>query len=473
MPRLSRAPISRPELRGLPLLKFIPGLSPEIDGVPTDSPEHLQPLPDLLAKAPGGNLRVVSDTATRHGKTTLLKHAIVWWLIANPKLDIMYLSNVVDFAHRQNREMMELFRSAGGELSDTHATMKEWRTSAGGGVYAASTEQPIIGRGAHVIVIDDPFEGPEDADNPARRKIIDERITFATTRLHPGGSIFLVMSPFHPDDASQKRRHDPRWLHVHLAAIHGHCAKPPSCIPGGCICTCVDCRLDGKPLWPQVRPLEWLEEVRAELRKDDPTERIWFAQYMGEPRNPEADYFGEPARYEHEPPNWSGFRDVMGIDMSFTSGRPNDWFAIIVARVLLGKFYIRNAYRFKADPREVPAIIKSTWAQYGKMPIFSYMSGPERGSLSILAGHGIAVEAMQPRVNKLWRAQRTIALWKQGSIVVPKLGSWVDGFIGRAKAFRGVEGDDDDEVDAMVSLVDAMLGAAGPGEPTACGPRRM
>jgi hypothetical protein len=42
---------------------------------------------------------------------------------------------------------------------------------------------------------------------------------------------------------------------------------------------------------------------------------------------------------------------------------------------------------------------------------------------------------------------------------VPQHEAWVDEFIGRAQSFRGVEGDDDDEIDALVSVCDGGLGS--------------
>lgn len=81
---------------------------------------------------------------------------------------------------------------------------------------------------------------------------------------------------------------------------------------------------------------------------------------------------------------------------------------------------------------------------------------------------------MQAKANKLWRSTRTIARWNAGDILLPANAPWVTGFVKRMKEYSGNErSDDDDEIDALVSVCDAMLGFDGQGAPAACGTRRI
>ena len=100
------------------------------------------------------------------------------------------------------------------------------------------------------------------------------------------------------------------------------------------------------------------------------------------------------------------------------------------------------------------------------------MSGPEKGAVVYFIEHGVQINVMNARYNKLVRAQKTIDLWNDGRILVP-YGAEYDGFLNRVAAFRGVEGDDDDEIDAMVSAVDGGMWSGQTVATRAVGPRRV
>lgn len=435
-----------------PLMDFIP-MCPVPLAFPTRAPFHLKEFVEVLERAPRGGMRVLCSVPIRHHKTSTVMCAIVKWLKDDPTLSIGYMAYGLQRAKDVAKEIRDMARNMGLQAVKGHDEIVNWRTEEGGGVKAFSADQSILGSSIDVLIVDDPYEGQSQADDPRVRELVTKTIDFYTNRLMPKGSCIIVMSRFHPEDAigERSRRKAVPWLYIHNRAIQE----------------------DGTAYAHEVFTLEELLAKKAEAAEEDPTERTWYNQWQNEPRAPGAEYFNDPAKYPLDPPHWAGYRDYMGIDMAFTTGRTADWFAIVVARQCMGKYYIRNAHRFKADPREVPSIIKASFATYGRMPIYSYMSGPERGTIGRLADQGIQIQAMQPKVNKLWRAQRAIALWRSGNILVPQFGAWVEGFVGRAKLFRGAETDDDDEVDALVSLIDATFGQSGGFGPIGVQPRRM
>ena len=108
-------------------------------------------------------------------------------------------------------------------------------------------------------------------------------------------------------------------------------------------------------------------------------------------------------------------------------------------------------------------------------PVFTYGSGPELGVVGQLnsAPHNLGITFMTARVNKLWRTQRTIKRWNDGEIMVPTDAPWASAFIKRVQGFSGLDGDEDDESDALVSVCDAMLGLAGGQGPGTVGTRRI
>jgi phage terminase large subunit-like protein len=431
-----------------PLLDYIPTCDPRW----TNPPTHLKEFVDVLEQAPYGSLRVLCSCPIRHYKTSCVIGAIAHWLKRYPKLRIIYMTFGIKRAENVSKDIRDTCQRMGIDPKKGFDTIQTWRNEEGGGVSVMSAQQSRLGEDVDILIVDDPFESGTDADKPEIRQTVDDTIAHYTMRLSRGGSCIVVMSRWHPDDAIG-RREKIGWRYIHRRAVE---------------------TINGErvALAPEVRTLKELDDIRDDIRKQDPTERIWFSQWQNEPFTPSTNYLSDPLRYSVIP-GWQGYIDAMGIDMAFTKGRLADWFAIVVVRIYMGSVYIRNAYRFKGDPREAAVELRVQQGSYGVVPIFSYVSGPERVAIGSLAEQGIAVQPMQAETNKLWRAQKMINLWNAGRILVPSHAPWVGPFIERAKNFRGVDGDDDDEVDALVSVVNAMMFGSGSGGTLVLGRRCM
>jgi phage terminase large subunit-like protein len=206
--------------------------------------------------------------------------------------------------------------------------------------------------------------------------------------------------------------------------------------------------------------LEELRLRRAELAEQDPTERLWWAQFQGEPRVTSGELFKTPARYATLP-SVGGFRDVLGVDFAYSSKTTADWFAIVALRIYGSIAYVRNVMRFRPDYRAGIDNVRSARDMYGHGAIYSYVAGPEIGAVRYFAQNGIEIQGMPARFNKRVRAQRTIDLWNAGKILIPERAPWVASFLERTYSFRGIEGDADDEIDALVSAADGGMWSAG------------
>ena len=442
------------DLADLSLGEFIATVSkPDLQ-----DPHHLGPLKDILERMTTGHgVRGLSGVATRHGKTTIIEHAIVRKLARDPKSEICYFSYGADFAYAKNREIRSLALECGLKKSADMWTIKEWQLEQGGGVFAMSADQDVIGRGFDWIVVDDPIGNAVDADNPEIRQQADSKIRFLTTRLHPGGSILVNASRFHPNDPVGRRLRDTedkgpvQWEHVEMPAIFDL---------GG---------PDERALWPERWSLEQLKQLRAELAVDDPSERTWWAQYMCDPRAESGDLFGSPGRYAQLPV--AGFRLALGLDAAYSSKPTADWFALAAGMFSGSSGYLVDVERFRADEGQAQKRIRAMHDHHGvrigEIPIFSYVAGPEIGMIANMHDVGIPVQGLGARYHKVTRARRTISKWNTGQLLLPMSASWVPGFLSRVLAWRGHDGDQDDEIDAMVSLVDGAThsGVTAPGVP--------
>ena len=435
-----------------PLMDWIPKVSPQFE-----KPEHLGEWCSMLERAAKRqSVRGLCATPIRHYKTETAKHGIAWALLQDPTLRIIYVTYGQLYANTRGREIRDLCQRLGIEPKAGHNTLHEWRTAEGGGVFTMSATASALGQDVDILIVDDPFAGPEEADDPSIRQRVDETIAFYTARLNRGGSTVLVMSRFHPDDAIGRRLRRTRevWENVHQRAL-------------------IDEGLETERSFaPKVRTVEELKKIREALKEVDPRERTWWAQFQNEPKADTGDYFHGPKRYGLLPTE-PGWRDVIGIDLAYSQSKSADFFALVLMRMWGSTAYVRKIERLKADLNVLEMAIRAAWqAAGGKCPIFSYVSGPEKGSIIYFGEKGVMIHAMPARYNKLVRAQKTIDVWNDGRILIPE-GAEYDPFLNRVAAFRGVEGDDDDEIDALVSGIDGGLWSSVTNATRSLGQRRI
>lgn len=417
-------------------MAFVPQCDPR-----WSEPTHLAEFVDMLERAPRGGVRGLCACPIRHYKTSTLIAAIAKWQRDDPLLRVIYMTHSIGRAQEIGKDIRDTCRRMGVRVKEGRDTILEWRNVAGGGVSCMSAQQSKLGADVDVLVWDDPFESGHEADKPEVRQQVDETIAHYTMRLSRGGSCVGVMSRWHPDDAIGRRLRRTRenWEYVHKRAIEDD--------PNG---------TGYLALNPSVRTVEEMVRIRNALAEQDPSERLWYAQWQNEPRAPSGDLFRDPVRYVSVP-TWPGFRTFYGLDMSYSQSRIADFSAIAAIRAWGPKAFVLDVRRFKLEIRRIEENIRAVVAEHGRGPIFSYVSGPEVGIVREFARQGLLVTALPARYNKLVRAERTIGRWNKGDVMVPESAAWVDAFVERVKAFRGVEGDDDDEVDALVSGLDGGL----------------
>lgn len=440
-----------PDYKNLTLLEFIPKLSPEFK-----TPFHMVDWANLIERAHREPVRGLCALPIRHYKTESTMHGIVWLLIQDPTLRIVFLTHSFEAAQNRGKRIRQLAKAAGvGATERGWDTIAEWRNDKGGGVVVMSADQSKLGYDCHVLVCDDPID-EHGAEDPKIREAVDATIAHYTARCmrrgKPGPAL-LVMSRWHPDDPIGRRlqRTAVQWEYIHHEAIKDE-GEPAE-----------------RAFAPDVWNLEALKKMRAELAEKDPTERLWWAQLQNNPRPMGADLFGPATLYTKLPEY--GYRKAFGVDMAFTASSGSDWFARVAARVYGTKCYLLDVTRTKLDAHLIESTCKADLNKYGRAPFYSYMSGPEVGMAKVLQERGVPIQRMHARYNKLVRAQRTIKRWNQGEILLPEGGLWVPGFLQRVSCFRGHEtASDDDEIDALVSMCDAAMGGMAAGAPRSFSP---
>lgn len=216
----------------------------------------------------------------RHGKSELAsKRFPAWCLGRKPSRQIIAASYNSDLANDFGRNVRNLvaepeFRQVFPDVSlapDSQAANR-MNTNHRGAYVAAGVGTAVTGRGADILLIDDPFKDREEADSERRRDTVDNwyRST-AYTRLMPGGSVVLIQTRWHEDDLAGRlleregRKEDGgQWEVLELAAIG----------------------TSGDALWPEWYDLDALERIRNTIGP-----REWSALYQQRPQPDEGTFF--------------------------------------------------------------------------------------------------------------------------------------------------------------------------------------
>ena len=347
----------------LPLVEWIHAVSPEFQ-----QPYHLPEWCSMLEGCLAGGVRGLNAVTIRHHKTQTTIHGMAWVLERDPTYRWIGMCADHERATELGKITRRLCESASKQSGVDFGPVRgdniilDWKNAHGGGVVWMSAEQSKLGRDVDGLVVDDALTEQTEGD-PLVRDAVDTAIAHYTARAgRPSrrGSVLIVMSPWNLDDpiARRRARKAADWTYVHSPAI-------------------IDIDLPTERAFaPDIMSLEEIKRRRAELREVDPSERVFWAQFMCQPKPPMSGGFRDPARYT-DVPTWPGFRYGIGVDLAYTPGG-GDFFACVTVKQYASMYYVLDVIRERADINVLENLIRNRWNTYGRCPIYSYISGPER-----------------------------------------------------------------------------------------------
>ena len=228
----------------------------------------------LEAIANGKLKRLIINMPPRHSKSELASYLMPsWFLGRNPKLKIIQATMNTELAVRFGRKVRDLIADPiygeifpNTDLKQDSQAAGRWETSVGGEYFAAGVGAAMTGRGADLLIIDDPHTEQDAMNRDAMERTFEWYTSGPRQRLQPGGAIILVMTRWNTKDltgmllGAQREAKADQWEIIEFPAIM------PS----------------GDPLWPEYWKLEELEAVKASTGVQK-----WNAQYMQNPTSEE------------------------------------------------------------------------------------------------------------------------------------------------------------------------------------------
>lgn len=218
---------------------------------------HLVLLNDRILAAVSGDLGrqgktgLIVSMPPRHGKSEEVSKYLPAWLLGRfPDRRVILASYQAHFAAQWGRRARELLEQYGPEVfgirvSQASSAADHWEVHGHQGAMAtAGAGGPITGKGADLLVVDDPVKNAEEAASQViRDKVWEWWRSTARTRIHAGGAAIVVMTRWHEDDLVGRllaaAADDPdadQWELVELEAICTRADDPVGRKPGQALC---------------------------------------------------------------------------------------------------------------------------------------------------------------------------------------------------------------------------------------------
>jgi len=229
--------------------------------------------------AEGKIKRLIINMPPRHTKSEFASFLLpAWFLGKYPNKKIIQTSNTAELAVGFGRKVRNLVDSEqyakifpNVNLRSDSKAAGRWATNAGGEYFAIGVGGTVTGKGADLLIIDDPHSEQEAALAATSPEIFDKVYEWYTSgprqRLQPGGSIVVVMTRWSKKDltgriiqSSIDKEGNDDWEVIDFPAI----------LPSG------------NPLWPEFWSLEELLSLQSELPAGK-----WNAQYQQSPTSEE------------------------------------------------------------------------------------------------------------------------------------------------------------------------------------------
>jgi hypothetical protein len=256
----------------------------------------------------------------------------------------------------------EWYRALFPDVQLVKDTDTECITGKGGGRLAVTVDGSLTGRGADLIIIDDPIKA-EDAQSEVVRRFVNEWYgNTLLSRLNDKqtGAIILVMQRLHEDDLAGTLLRTEQWTHLNLPAI----AEENQEIPIGP--NAVYARKQGEVLHPAREPRSVYEDLKSQMGSI-----AFSAQYQQRPIPLEGNLVRrEWLKYcQAVPERTLGIRVIQSWDVASTTSDTSDWSVCTTWLITKREYYLIDLWRGRLQCPELRRKVISLAREYGPTSI--------------------------------------------------------------------------------------------------------
>ena len=389
--------------------------------------------------------RLIVNMPPRHTKSEFASFLFPAWMMGRePRLKIIQTSHTAELAQRFGRKVRNLIDTQdyqnvfpGMELSADSKAAGRWETNAGGEYFSAGVGGAITGRGADLLIIDDPHSEQDALSATALENAWEWYSSGPRQRLQPGGAIVIVMTRWNTKDITgelinaQGQPKADQWEIIEFPAI----------LPSD------------KPVWPEYWQKEELESVKASI-----SVAKWNAQWQQNPTAEEGAIIKREWWQTWEKSQMPGLMHVIqSYDTAFSKKETADYSAITTWGIFMPdektpNIILLDMKKGRWDFPEMKEIAYDSYKYWEPESVVIEAKATGMPLTQELRMRGIPVINFTPSKgnDKLSRVNAVAPLFQSGVVWAPDE-VWAEEVIEECAAFP--YGEHDDLVDSMTQAL--------------------
>ncbi len=418
---------------------------------------HLEVIAAKLTAVREGKIgRLIVNLPPRHLKSLMASVAFPAWCLGHdPSAQILCVSYAQELSDKLARDCRSIMTSAWyrgifpTRLAAHRQAVQEFITTAQGYRLATSNGGVLTGRGADIILIDDPLK-PEEALSDAQRQAANDwfdHTLYSRINDKRRGAIVIIMQRLHEDDLVGHVLAQEPWEVVRFPAIaetdEVHEIETiwgPRCFT----------RRQGEALHPEREPLETLERIRRTVG-----EYNFAGQYQQTPAPlgggmVKAEWF---KRFAANQRSESFERIVQSWDTANKATELSD-FSVCTTWGLKGKdFYLLNVLRKRLEYPALKRAVREQQSLFNANVVLIEDKASGTQLIQELIADGFhRVTRYKPECDKIMRLHAQTAVIENGFVYIPETAPWLAEYLHEMTVFP--KGKHDDQVDSTAQFLD-------------------
>ena len=418
--------------------------------------KHLQRLGSLLMDVEKGYKdRIAVSMAPRMGKSQMISiYYPAWYLGKHPDHKVIVASHTADLAVVMARKVRNLISTPeyqkifpGTRIAADAKAAGQWNTTKGGEYFSIGVGGALAGRGAHLIIADDPLSEQDiKAGNTSSLDSTYEWFSAGLrTRLMPDGKICVLHTRWHQRDLIGRLLKDSA---MNEGGDSYEAFEFPAILNEG--------TENEKSIWPEQWTLESLQQTRASMHH---IMWQWYAQYQ---QNPTA---SEAAIIKREWIKWWDKEDppqiefiIQSYDTALTTKERSDFsvchtWGVFKHRAdhnapITDNLILLNKVKGKYEFPELKKMAHEQYEEWEPDSVVVEAKASGQPLIDEMRRSGIFVQDFSPGKgqDKIARLNAVSDMFASGQVWFPE-NAWASTTVEEILAFPA--GEHDDEVDAM------------------------
>jgi predicted phage terminase large subunit-like protein len=410
----------------------------------------------LEACCRGAGPRLIINIPPRSLKSHLGTVALPAFILGNnPSAQIICASYGQDLANKHSMDCRTLMTSAwykglfGTRLSPQKQSVQEFVTTQGGSRLSTSVGGVLTGRGADLIIIDDPLK-PDEALSETQRNAVNDwydHTLYSRINDKQTGCIIVIMQRLHEDDLVGHVLEQEEWEHVRLPAI---AEEEELHLIQTSLQTRTIRRHIGEVLHPEREPLVVLEHMRRTIG-----EYNFAGQYQQQPAPRgggmvKAEWFQtyvpgeEPSKFDMVLQSWDTANkatELSDFSVCTTWGRKNR------------KLYLLDVLRKRLIYPDLKRAVREQALRFKPTNILVEDKASGTQLIQELIRDGVyGVTRYEPTMDKTMRLHSVTNIIENGFVYLPTEAHWLAVYLQELTTFPS--GKHDDQTDSTSQALD-------------------